>query len=136
MIFLNHTLNLTLLRRINSLILQILTLSTHAARSIHTLLQLIIPPSENVISVLSVASVVTVAEVERLGSIGGPLGLVVEGRRVPHDFVHELGNADRVRGGAAAAEGEEIGGAGGWVGYVLTVIGAIEVFAVPAAGGF
>lgn len=47
---------------------------------------------------------------------------------------HDLGDLDRVRGGAGAAytgPGES-GGAGDGVGYVGLVVGGVQVLAVPA----
>lgn len=52
---------------------------------------------------LSEARFVPGGEDERLRAVFGPLGRVVEGRRVPDDFVHELGEAHGVGVGAGAA---------------------------------
>lgn len=125
--------NLARLGRVDDLVLEVLALGAHAVGGVHALLQLVILPAENVVAVLAEARVVAVAEVEGLRAVGGPEALVVEGRRVPDDFVHELWNADWVRGRAAAAEAEEVGGAAGRVGDVRLVIGRVEVLAVPAA---
>lgn len=88
MFLLNHTLNRTLLRGPNILILHRLALRAHAIRRIHANLQLVALPAKHVVSVLPVPCVVAVAEVEGLRAVGGPEGLVVEGRRVPDYFVH------------------------------------------------
>jgi hypothetical protein len=114
--------NLTLLRGINALILEILALCPHAVGRIHALLQLVVLPPKHIVSVLPEPRVVAVAEVERLGAVGRPQRLVVKGRRVPYHFVHELWDAHGVSGRAGAAEAEEVGGAGGGVRDVRFVV--------------
>ena len=47
---------------------------------------------------------VTVAVEEWLRAVLGPDVAIVEGSRVPHDLVHELGDLDRVRRRASAVE--------------------------------
>jgi hypothetical protein len=118
MVLLNHAPNRALLRRRNILVSHGLALSTHAVRRIHSNLQLIALPAEDVVGVLAVAGAVAVAEDKGLRAVCGPYALVVEGRSVPDDFVHELGDADGVRGGAVAAKAEEVGWAAGWVGFI------------------
>jgi hypothetical protein len=66
---------------------------------------------------------------ERLTPVLCPQTLVVEGSRVPHDFVHNLRDLDGVGRGTWAAGLE---GAGLGVGYVASVVWAVEVLAVPA----
>ena len=99
--------------------------------AIHGPLQGISLPAKQIIAVDAIASVVAVAPVERLGPIGGPLGLVVELARVVHDLVHDLRDLDGVAGGAGAAA---LKGAAGRVGDVAPVVGAVNVLAVPAGG--
>ena len=54
---------------------------------------------------------------------------VVERLRIPHDLIHDLRHADRMRGGTLVA-GK---GAAGWrVGHVAAMIGTVEILAVPA----
>jgi hypothetical protein len=107
MVLINHTPNRTLLRLLNILVSHRLALRTHAVRRIHSNLQLVSLPAEDVVGVLPVAGAVAVAEDKGLRAVGGPKVLVVEGSSVPDDFVHELRNADGVRGGAGAAKVEE-----------------------------
>lgn len=133
MVFLDGGLDVARLGGVDDLVLQVLALGTHAARSIHTLLELIILPAKDVISVLTVAGVVAVAEVEWLGSVRGPLALVVEGSGVPDNLVHELRNPDGVGGWAAASQAKEVGRAGSRVGNVRLVVWAVQVLSVPAA---
>jgi hypothetical protein len=102
MVLLHNTLNCALLRRRNILVSHRLALGTHAVRRIHSNLQLVALPAEDVVGVLTVAGAVSVAKDKGLRAIGGPHALVIEGRSVPDDFVHELGNADGVRGGAVS----------------------------------
>lgn len=96
MILLHNRLNSTLLRIVNLQLLQTSTASTHTPRSIHRLLQTIILPPKDIISMLSQASWITGAENERLRAIRGPLGLVVEASGVPDNLEHELWDADWV----------------------------------------
>lgn len=81
---------------------------------------------------LSVAGVVAIAEVEWLGSIRGPLSLVVEWCGIPDNLIHELWDPDGMGRWAAAAETEEGGWAGGWVGDVALVVWAVEIYTIPA----
>ena len=122
-----------LLRLSDLLGLEVLAAGTHAAGSVHGLLEGVALPAEDVVGVLAETGRVAGGEDERLGTVGGPLGLVVEGGGVPDHLVHELGNADGVGGGAGTAQAEEVGGTGGRVGDVVLVVGAVEVLAVPAA---
>jgi hypothetical protein len=150
-VLLDAGLDAALLRGVNGLDLHVLALGTEAARGVHALLELVAPPSEDVIgceivsghstetvsedhTMLSVAGVVTVAEVEWLGAIRGPLSLVVEGSGVPDDLVHQLGDPDGVRRRAVSAQAKEVGGAARGVGDVRPVVGAVEILAVPAGG--
>lgn len=68
---------------------------------------------------------------ERLGSILGPVLLVVELSGVPVDLVEELAHADGV-GGRAGAAGLE--GAALRVRHVRHVVGRVQVLAIPARG--
>ena len=133
MLFVDTRSNLALLSVVDSLVLEILALGSHAVCRIHALLELVILPAENVVAVLSETGVITVAQIEGLGAVGGPEALVVEGSGVPDNLVHELGNADGVGRRAAASETEEVGGARGWVGYVGFMVGRVEILSIPAA---
>lgn len=53
---------------------------------IHGLLERVVLPTKDVVSVLSVPCVVTGGQVEWLGTIGGPVSLVVELPCVPDDL--------------------------------------------------
>ena len=59
-----------------------------------------------------------------------PFGWVVELPSIPHDFVHELREADGMacRAGAGRLEAAAAG-----VGDVLSVVWRVEVLAVPAS---
>lgn len=83
---------------------------------------------------LAVSGVVSRAQVEGLGSVLGPLRLVVELSGVPDHLVHQLGDADGVGRWARASETEEVRGAGRGVGDVVLVVGGVEVLSIPAAG--
>lgn len=111
------------------LILQLGAPVTVAVR-VHGDLQRVAFPAKHVVSVVAVAGRIAVAPDERLGAIFRPLGLVVERRRVPDDFVEQLRNADGVRGwtGAAVFERAALG-----IRYVAGVVGGVEVDAIPAA---
>lgn len=78
-------------------------------------------------------SVVAGGQVERLGSICGPLRLVVELSGVPDDLVHELRDSDGVGGRARTSQAQEVGRAGRRVGDVVLVVGAVQVLAIPAS---
>ncbi|KAK5634940.1 hypothetical protein RRF57_010651 [Xylaria bambusicola] len=97
--------------------------------AVHSLLEGIALPSEQVVTVQSVASVVAHAPVPRERAVSRPLGLVVELARVKHDFVHDLGNLDRVGRGAGTAALE---GAGRRIRDVTLVVGRVQVLTVPA----
>ena len=77
----------------------------------------------------TVAGLVSETPVERLRSILGPVGLVVELPGVEHDLVHDLGDLDWMRRGAGAARLE---GARGRIRDMALVIRRIGVLAVPA----
>lgn len=132
MVLLDNRLNSTLLRSSNILVLHRLTFSAHAIRRIHPDLKLVALPAKDVISMLPVAGVVAVAEVEGLRAVGGPQALVIEGRGVPDDLVHQLRDAHGVSGWAFASQAEKVGWAGLGVGYVRLVVWAVEIDAVPA----
>jgi hypothetical protein len=131
-IVLNDPLNITLLGIVNSLVLQVLALSTHAVSSIHTLLELIVLPAKHIVAMLAKTSVVAVAEIEGVGVTRLPLA--VEWGGVPDNFVHELWDADGMCRGAVSSEAEEVGRTGGRIGDVGLVVGAVEIYTVPAAG--
>lgn len=132
MVLLDNRLDAALLGLVNGLRLHVLALGAHAARCIHTLLESIALPPEDVISVLAIAGVIAIAEVEGLGAIRGPLSLVVERSGVPDNLVHELRNTDGVTGWAVASQAQESSRAIGRVGNVRPVIRAVKIFAVPA----
>lgn len=102
-ILLNKRLDRARPRLVDSLGLEAGTTSSHAAGGIHGLLERIALPPEDVVAVLAETGVVARGEDEGLGSVGRPLGLVVELGRVPDHLVHELRNPDRVRGRTAPA---------------------------------
>jgi hypothetical protein len=134
----NPTLNTAAVASRHRLGLKPTTARAHAPLGlIHGLLQAIPLPAKHIVTMLSVARVVARGEVEGLRAVGGPVGLVVELPRVPHDLEHDLRNPDGMRGraGAAGAGAGEGRGTVGWVGDVRFVVRAVEVLAVPAAGG-
>lgn len=96
----DDVLDITLLSSINSLILEVLALSTHAVGGIHALLELVILPSKDVVTVLTESCIVTIAEVEWVGFASLPLR--VEGRCIPDNLVHKLRDADGMRGRAVS----------------------------------
>jgi hypothetical protein len=77
MVLLNHTPDRALLRRSNILVSHRLALGSHAVCRIHSDLQLIALPAEDVVGVLTVARAVAVAEYKGLRAVGGPHALVV-----------------------------------------------------------
>lgn len=85
---------------------------------------------------LPISSVITVAEVEGVAAVSGPISLVVERRRIPDNLEHELGDLDGVGRRASGAGREEVGGAGGGIGNMILMVGAVEVDAVPASTDF
>lgn len=99
--------------------------SAHTPRHIHGTLQRIILPPKDVVGVLPKPGIVAVAEVKGLRAVLGPLALVVELRRVPDDFEHELRDVHWVGGGALGGLADEVDGARGWVGYVVFVVGCV-----------
>jgi hypothetical protein len=125
--------NLALLSGINSLVLKILALRAHAVCRIHALLEFIILPAKNVVTVLSETGVITVAQIEGLGAVGRPKALVVERGSVPDDLVHELRNTNGVGGRAAASEAEEVRRARGRICHVSLMVRRVEVLPVPTA---
>jgi len=78
--------NLALIRLRNNLGLEIGATGTRAS-AVHGALKGIALPAEDVVAVLAVAGVVAGAEVEWLGAVRGPVGLVVELGGVPYDLV-------------------------------------------------
>jgi hypothetical protein len=120
MVLINYTPNRTLLGLLNILVGHRLTFRAHTIRSIHANLKLVTLPAKDVVGVLPVARAVAVAEDKGLRAVGGPKVLIVKGRSVPDNFVHELRDADGMRGGAVTSEIEE----GGWAvrGVCFTVI--------------
>jgi len=119
----------------NSLSLEVGTARrSQAARGVHGALERIALPAKDVVGVLAETSVVARAEVEGLLDARGPSRLVVELGSVPDDLEHQLRDTNGVAGRAGTAQGEEGGGARGWVGNVVLVVGRIQVLAVPARG--
>ena len=101
---------------------------------VHGALESIALPGKEVIGVGAVALVAVhgLAEApdKRLGAIRGPHGLVVEGTGIPHGLERQLGHADGMRGRAGTGSDEPSAAA---VVHVVLVVGAVEVFTVPAA---
>lgn len=95
--------------------------STKAARGIHCALETVILPSEDVISVLPISGIVACAQDKWL-SCGWPICFVVELGGIPNDFVHELRDADRVRGRARASKLKEVRRVPGRVSDVILVV--------------
>lgn len=118
----------------NSLRLEWLAISASIehAGGVHGLLKRISLPAEEVVSMRGVALLISGAPDEWLGSIGGPVGLVVELSCIPKSFKGDLGQSNGMRCGARA------GGSESTVlcccKHVILVIGAIEVYSVPASG--
>ena len=102
------------------------------AVGVHGLLERIVLPPEHVIGVVGVARLVTAGPDEGLAAVCGPVGLVVELGGVPDCLEHELGDLDGVSGWAGTAG---LKGAGLGVCDVGSVVGGVEVLAVPAAVG-
>lgn len=75
---------------------------------------------------------VTHAEDKRLRAVRGPLALVVELPRVPHDLEEQLRNLDRMSGWAW---GSRLEGAANGIRDVALVVRAVQVDAVPAPFG-
>jgi hypothetical protein len=100
MLLVDTVLHNTLVADSRLLRLQATTVSPHAALSIvHSLLQRVVLPAEDVVAVLAVARVVSRGEVEGLRAVGGPVGFVVEFGCVPYDL-----------GGCVSLGGKERGG--------------------------
>ena len=87
-ILVNQCSHLARLGRIDPLRRQTRALRPKAPRRIHSPLQGVIPPPEDVIRMLTKTRLIPRGQEEGLGAVLGPLGRVVEGRRVPDDFVH------------------------------------------------
>ena len=69
------------------LCLQAATVGTHAALGIiHSLLERVVLPTKDVVTMLAVPRVVTCAEDEGLRAIGGPISFVVKLAGVPDDL--------------------------------------------------
>ena len=96
---------------------------------VHSPLQRITLPAEDVVAVRAVSGEVTIAPYERLAAVLGPEALVVEGSGVPDDLVEKLRNLDWVasRAGAVALEST----AGG-ISNMRGVVCGVQVLAVPA----
>jgi len=128
-VLLDSALDLALIHRLNILALQrssILTCLKHAA-VVHSLLQTVVLPAKEVISVGTVAFVVIVRKEERIGAILGPH--VVELRSIPQRLVGDLWHADWVRRWACTCGTE---GFFGCVVHVILVVGRVDILAVPA----
>lgn len=69
MVLVHSGLHAALLGVVDGLGLHILAFGTHAPGGIHTLLESITLPAENVVGMLAVSGVIAIAEVEWLGSV-------------------------------------------------------------------
>jgi hypothetical protein len=86
--FLMHTVgNKTFVPISRLLRLQATAVGTHTALGIvHSLLERVVLPAENVVSVLSITGVISSRKDERLRAVGGPLGFVVELAGIPDNL--------------------------------------------------
>lgn len=91
------------------------------------------PTAKHVVSMLAQPQPVHGAEDKRLLDAVGPHGLIVKLCRVPDDFQHQLRDPDGVGGRAGTSQAEEGGRTVDRVRDVILVVGAVEIFAVPAA---
>ena len=98
------------------------------AAVVHGQLQRVVLPAEDVITVGGGATAVHAVD-EGVAAVRGEDALVHEGRRVPHELVHDLGQLDGVAGRASTTAGSTITA----VGDVALVVGAVEVLTIPAA---
>jgi len=85
-IFFHRLLNLALICDTDVLSLKSAAVCGKAAIRIHGLLQRVVFPAEDVVSVLSVAGGVACAQNEGLGAVCGPVCLVVELGGVPYNL--------------------------------------------------
>ena len=76
---------------------------THVRVPVQVLLQAVVLPAEEVVSVGGVSGAVTAAPYEWLATIRWPIGLVVELPGVPYSLQKDLRQTDRVRLGAGAS---------------------------------
>jgi hypothetical protein len=102
--------------------------SVEHARGVHSALERISLPAEEVIGVCSESLLVTVAQDEGVAAIRGPH--VGELGGIPQSLIRDLGNTDGVGCGARAGVLERV--ADGVV-HVSLVVGRIEVLAIPAS---
>ena len=96
---------------------------------VHRLLERIILPAKNIISVGRKAGAVATGPDKWLAAICRPVFLLVEGRGIPDSLEQDLGDLDGMGGWtfAAGLEGASLG-----VGNMVSVVGGIQVDAVPA----
>lgn len=95
---------------------------------VHSPLQEVPLPPKHVVAVRTIARSIAIAPNKRLRPVRWPVGLVVEGRRVPYDLVEELRNLDGMRRGTGTATLESAAR----ICDMAVVVGAVEVDAVPA----
>lgn len=129
-VLINSTLDSALVHSRHGLALKwpaILTRLEHAAR-IHCLLQRVVFPAEEVVSMRAVSLVVIVAEEKGIRPILGPH--LVKLRRVPERLIRDLRHADGMRLGARPSRCK---GFLGCVVHVILVVGRVDVLAVPAS---
>jgi len=121
------------LHLVNRLREEAAALGAEAAALVHGLLERVVLPAEDVVTVLAEAGVVAHREIEGLAR-RRPERPVVELGCVPDHLVHELRDLDWVSRRAGAWSAEEVGRARVGVGDVVLVVGRVKVLAVPAAG--
>jgi hypothetical protein len=91
MILMHFSGHSALIARIRLLRLQATTVCAHAALGIiHSLLERVILPTEDVIPMLTETSGVSGTEDKWLSAVGGPIGLVVKIASVPDDLQWRL----------------------------------------------
>lgn len=110
MVFLHDPLDTTLGSHIDLLRLEVRALGTHAARSIHGLLERVALPAKDVVGMLAQAGVVACAEIKGLRAICRPVVGIIKGCRVPDHLVHQLRDAHGMSRGTFTTQTQE----GGW----------------------
>jgi hypothetical protein len=130
-VLIDRALHLTRVHRTDRLTLQRLPVLTGLEHAfvVHGLLQRVVFPAKEVISMCTIALVVIVRQEERVGAVLGPH--VVELRGIPERLVCDLWHADGMgsRAGFGISEGFVLR-----VVHVVLMVGGVDVFAVPAAG--
>jgi len=126
----NHILNRTFISHTHVLLLNRSTSIIEALGLIHSALQRIPLPPKHVISMRAITSSALETPDEWIALAFSPE--TAEFGRVPDCFVDDLWDADGVRGWAGSGVLESECGYG--VVHVGLVVGAVEVYAVPAGG--